>query len=285
MPLKVEYKDNQRQLFGTIGSGNIISGVIDGDHLNRDISQTEQITKEESFAFDSVIHKEIFGNSKQEPEQVPFKKLYRSLVQEDSIKQKLGNYITDVVGNVKDSGKSFVLGGAKLVNMFGGKIDQERLDEKLHEIIGKDPHTGIDVKERERHLVKIQQEIDKLAETENLDYSKDQDREHAYNKIAYTELFNQLNQQIDKIEDTKTHSLLKATHHILNNEYLKELKAARQEDRAIKEVGQFVKEILTIRLCQPQFANVKEIVWHSLESAKIMLDALVDLTKIGRAHV
>jgi hypothetical protein len=196
MPLKVKYKDQQRDLHGTIGQGNIKSDTIQGDSLNRDIKKTADTTASEEFGFDAVVHKSMFAGDSKTDEDKSFKKIYRSMVQEGTFMQKLANSATDIAGNIKDTGRNLVLGGAKLINIFGGQINRDLLDQKLHELIGKDIHTGIDVKEQERHIAKIQREIDELSESEDLDYERESDREHAYNKIAYVALFNQLEEAI-----------------------------------------------------------------------------------------
>ena len=219
----------------------------------------------------------LTGNDKKD-EDKSFKKVYRSMVQEGTFMQKLSNSAIDIVGNIKDTGKNLVLGGAKLVNIFGGQIDRDLLNQKLHEIIGKDIHTGIDVKEQERHIANIQREIDELSKSENLDNKKESDREHTYNKIAYVALFNKLEDAIKKIEDKKSQSYLNATNHILQAEYKEELKRAKQGNEPVKPVEVFVKEFLTSeKFNNPVFNTAKKIVIDSISDAKAIVDSLVEI--------
>jgi hypothetical protein len=278
MPLKVKYKDQQRDLHGTIGQGNIKSDTIQGDSLNRDIKKTADTTASEEFGFDAVVHKSMFAGDSKTDEDKSFKKIYRSMVQEGTFMQKLANSATDIAGNIKDTGRNLVLGGAKLINIFGGQINRDLLDQKLHELIGKDIHTGIDVKEQERHIAKIQREIDELSESEDLDYERESDREHAYNKIAYVALFNKLEEAIKKIDDTKEQSYLRATNIILQGEYKEELKKAKQDNRPVKSVEVFVNEFLTSeKFNKPIFNAAKQIVMQSASGAKAIVDSLIDM--------
>jgi hypothetical protein len=273
MPLKVEYNDKNREVFSVVGKGKINSTAIEEDELKRDIGKQVEVGEEESFGFDSIIHKDMF-TSGDKPE-LSIKKLYREALGEGTNQEKVGNYLSDIVGSFKDAGKNLVLGGAKFVNILGGKINQEQLDQKLYDLIGKDKYTGIDFKEQEKLIGKIRQELADKTEKNTSDVNSIDSKNQAFEEIAYEELLRQIKQKIATTEDKQQKSCLQAAGHILEARYLKELKACKQENRPLKQTGELLTDVVQ-SLNNPAFAEVNKYLFEALINTEMLLNLVVD---------
>lgn len=279
VPLKVEYGNKVREVFSVVGEGKITSKIIEGNNLQRTIAKQVEITEDEKFSFDSVIHKEMFVGSANKQE-VSIKKTYRQAVGEGTAREKIGNYLNDLGSNLKNAGKDLILGGAKFFNLIGGSINQEQLDDRLHDLIGKDKYTGIEHKEQERFLKKIKQGLDSIAaqrveagEGEDVSGAEDQ-QERILKEAEYEHIVHQLKEKIGGIEDKKARSFLQAAAQIFTMQYLKEVKLAKEEGRAIKDAGELITDIISARLTDPAFTDANKYLLEALIKTRQLINLI-----------
>ncbi|WP_375318930.1 hemagglutinin repeat-containing protein [Candidatus Tisiphia endosymbiont of Oplodontha viridula] len=246
-PVKVQFKDHQQVVTSTIGKGQITSGSISGDQLNRDISQHKEITKEEEASFDSVVHgdmlKTVLGikeSVKRSPDitKIPKDELSKTLP------KTIVHYFSGLFDNFKQAAKDVIIKGAKTANIFGAEIDTKQLGKNLEK--GNDWHFGsklspAEIQEFEKQLAENYQ---KLKESGKDGEDGGEDEQVTKNKLQYFGFFQNLEEEIAKAEASGSSKAdLQAMLHISQVFYKKEQSDAAKEGRPIKDFGEFAKHL------------------------------------------
>ncbi len=242
-PVKVQFKDHQQIVSSTIGKGQVTSGSISGDQLNRDISQHKQITKEEQASFDSTVHgdmlKTVLGTKEEVKRPPDITKIPKDELSK-TLPKMIGHYFSGIFDNIKQAAKDVIIKGAKTANIFGAEINTKQLGKNLDR--GNDWHFGsnlspAEIQEFEKQFAANYQNLEGLEELAQ----DGEDEQVTKNKQKYFIFFQNLEDEVTQAEaNGGSKADLQAMLHISQVLYKKEQSDAIKEGRPIKDFGEFV---------------------------------------------
>lgn len=272
-PLKVEYKDNARNVSSVIGHGSINARSICGDEFSRNVNEQFTTTSKESASFDSVIHedmtKTLTGDTKHCKRQPTVKEIVRAVSQENNLPTMLANYFLDVRDNFRGAIKDTTLSIADGAIALGSSLDRELVDQKIHQVFDWEYGTNLSSYEirklNEAFMRKYESLLSEIAKKRNIDLASDEGKLLASNEVKYRVFFNGLQESASRPEEFATVNVYKAL-------YLKEVKNAKQEARAIKDFGFFVSEVTQSNIFTSKAFEdkVKDFIAHAIAKVELI---------------